>query len=489
MSTPSRRELPRLSTGDAALDGILGGGVPVHSVNVVAGEPGSGKTALVLQMLFHAARQGKSAVYFTTLSESSLKLFRFMQLFEFFDADLASQKIAFVDLSKVLAHGPEATLKEISSRVEQAEPDLVVVDSFRALGDVLGERRGGRAFVYELAVQMTSWGATTLIVGEYTSDEVRSYPEFGVADGVMLLGVQRQELSSVRELEILKMRGTDFVTGRHFFDISQRGLECYPRVRAPDVVDGPDHDGDAREPTGVAGLDQLLGGGVPRCSATLIQGGTGTGKTMLTLQFLVEGARRGQKGLLFALEESPNQLRRIARNLGWNLRELEAAGAIEVIYMSPVELSTDRFLEQARRRIASLGASRVAFDSMGSMELGVSSHRRFRELVYALTKHSAVAGATLFMTLESPELLGSATLSAGGNLSFAADNIIQLRYVEIDGRLDRAISVLKARGIKHGSELRSMSIGAGGVTVGQTAFKDLRGVLTGLPVASAREPK
>jgi circadian clock protein KaiC len=483
----ARPALSRMSTGDAALDRILGGGVPEHSLHVIAGEPGSGKTALVLQMMFNAARAGTSCLYFTTLSESSLKLFRFMPLFEFFDADLATEKVRFIDLSKVLAEGADATLAAITERVAAEEPGLVVIDSFRALGDVLGDRRGSRAFVFQLAGQMVGWGATTLLVGEYSAEEARSFPEFGVADGVILLGSQRQELTSVRELEVLKMRGTNFVTGRHFFEISERGVACYPRVRGPAGIEDAEDPGGI-DPTGIPGLDGLLDGGIPRASATLIQGGSGTGKTLISMQFLVEGARRGERGILFALEETPAQLRRVARNFGWDLRALEAEGLLSIEYMSPVELSTDRFLESARRLIASTGARRVVFDSMGSMELGVSSHRRFRELVYALTKHARVAGTTLMMTLESPELLGSASLSVGGNLSFAADNIIQLRYVEIGGRLGRAISVLKARGVKHGTELRAMTIGPGGAEVATSAYKNVRGVLTGLPVANPDEP-
>jgi circadian clock protein KaiC len=473
----------RMSTGDESLDEILGGGIPEQSMVVIAGEPGSGKTALVLQTLFCAARAGTSVLYFTTLSESSLKLFRFMQLFSFFDADLAASKVTFVDLSKVLGKGPQATFEEITKRVEQLEPGLVIVDSFRALGDVLGDRRGGRAYVYDLAVQMAGWGATTLLVGEYTPEEVRTFPEFGVADGVILLGTQRQELTSVREFEVLKMRGTNHVTGRHFFDIGTDGFRCFARVRAPTFTAATVVSPLERAQTGIAGLDGLLGGGLPRASATLLQGGTGTGKTIITLQFLVHGANNGEKGVLFAMEETPDQLAQVASTFGWDLATLEAQGTLEVNYVSPVELSTDRFLETARRRIASVGARRVAFDSMGSMELGVTSHRRFRELVYAVTKHARVAGATLVMTLESTDLLGTAALGGSGNLSFAADNIVQLRYVDVGGRLERAISVLKARGIRHETELRRMIIGDRGIEVSDQAYEELRAVLTGLPIA------
>jgi circadian clock protein KaiC len=238
----------------------------------------------------------------------------------------------------------------------------------------------------------------------------------------------------------------------------------------------------------VEGLDDALGGGLPRGSATVVQGGTGAGKTILGLHFLLEGARRGEKGLLFTLEETPEQLRSVARSLGWDLLALEAQGRLVIKYASPVELSTDRFLYEARRQVQELGASRALFDSLTTMALGVPSERRFKEMVYAIAKHMRGANVSLMMTVESEQLLGSAKLSGQG-VSFIADNVIQLRYVEIEGRLERAISVLKARGIKHESELRSLTIGAGGLTAIKGRFKEMRGVLTGLPARDPRELK
>jgi circadian clock protein KaiC len=190
---------------------------------------------------------------------------------------------------------------------------------------------------------------------------------------------------------------------------------------------------------------------------------------------------------MFTLEETPDQLRASAEAFGWDLMALENQGLLELHYTSPVELSTDRFLEQARRHVLARGARRVVFDSLTSMALGVPSPRRFRELVYAITKHVRAADAALVMTVESAQLLGVATLNNTG-YSFAADNIIQLRYVEVDGRLDRAISVLKARGVRHDTGLRSLTITDTGLEVARERFRDLRGVLTGLPSVPQGEP-
>jgi circadian clock protein KaiC len=488
----TRDESTRLdleSTGDVGLDRILGGGIPTQSTVVIAGEPGSGKTILTLQTLFLAARRGKKCLYFTTVSEPAIKVMRYVQLFDFFDVELLDTKVIFADLGGTIREGIERTLAEIEARVEEHEPAFVAIDSFRAVGDLLRGDQDLRRFIYDLAVQTTGWGATTLLVGEYGRDEHSSFAEFAIADGIVRLGSERQELTSVRSLEILKLRGTGYSSGQHFFDITRAGISIYPRVSAPfDVQYQPSAASSERVRTGIEGLDDLLAGGLPRSSSTIVQGATGTGKTLLSLQFLLEGAAGGEKGIFFTLEETPDQLRSIARGLGWDLAALEEQGHLVIKYASPVELSTDRFLHEARLLVCELGARRAVFDSLTTMALGVPSERRYKEMIYAIAKHMRGAEVSLLLTAEIEQLLGSVQLTGHG-ISFIADNLIQMRYVEIEGRLERAISVIKARGIQHDSELRSFTIGVGGLQVVRGRFKDMRGVLTGLPTHDAGAPR
>ena len=474
----TRRLSERLTTGSAAFDRILGGGLPVRSVNVIAGEPGTGKTLFVLQMLFHLAAQGKKTLYFTTLSEPPLKLIGHMQQFAFFDERFVDREVVFADLGSMLrGKGAEAAITEIAMRVEREEPAIVVIDSFKAVRDIIGDASAVRGFVYDLAVHMTSWGATTLLVGEYTEAEISTHAEFTVADGIIRFINWREELTAVREVEILKLRGADYATGRHFFEIGFEGLSFFPRVRTPEVTVSDTVTTPERISTGVDGLDAILAGGLPRAGATVVQGGTGTGKTLLGLHFLLEGARRGEPGVLFTLEETADQLRGIAVGFGWDLLSLENRGLLTLSYVSPVELSTDTFLDRARQLVEQRGARRVVLDSLTSMALGVPSDRRFKELVYAVTKHFRALGVTLYMNMEIAELLGSIQLSGYG-ISFAADNVIQLKYVEVGERLERGISVLKARGVRHSTGVRQMSFESDGIAVGGH-FAGGRGVLTG----------
>jgi circadian clock protein KaiC len=471
--------MTRLGTGIAGLDAVLGGGIPSQSVTIIAGRPGSGKTVLALQMMCEAARRGVKCIYFTTLSEPALKLIRFMQLFEFFDPQLIERQIVLADLgSSLRADGAEAALAELTARVEAEEPGIVVVDSFKAFHDLVGVTRR-RTFIYDLIVTMAGWGATTLLLGEYTDEEIAALPEFAIADGILRLGTSRAQLASVRELEITKLRGAAFITGIHFFDITSRGVNFVPRVRAPETEGELPAAGAARIPTGVAGLDGLLRGGWPARSTSIVIGGTGTGKTILSLAFLLEGARRGEPSILLALEETPDQIRATAHGFGWDLESFEAKGLIGIHYTAPIEISTDRFLHMARELVSRTGARRLVLDSLSSLSMGAITDRRFREIVYSLTKHLRAAGVTVVMNLEVSELLGSAQLSGHG-VSFAADNVLYLRYIESAGRLERALAVIKARGIEHGTELCELRIGHDGIAVGRP-LRHLQGILTGLP--------
>jgi circadian clock protein KaiC len=469
-------------TGDAAFDAILGGGVPSQSVVIIGGEPGSGKTVLTLQMLFQAARRGHRCMYFTTLSEPSIKVMRYMQQFTFFDPERFGTQIELFDLGASLRQGPRHALGQIADRVAATEPAFVAVDSFKALAELLRGRDESRALMYDFAVQMAGWGATTFLVGEYARTEYAQHAEFAIADGIIFLGTDREGLTSTRSLEIMKLRGAAHRSGRHFFDIDPAGVKVFPRVGIPPRAEQAPRLPDVAK-SGIEGLDDLLDGGFPRNSATLVQGGTGTGKTLLSMQFLIEGAKRGERGMLFTLEENPEQLRDAARSVGWDLEALERSGLLSIHFTSAIELSTDRFLEDAKRKIVDVGATRAVFDSLSTMALGLDSSRRFKELVYAITKYARDAGVTLLMTSEAAELLGSPHLSGHG-ASYLADTLIQIRYVELAGRLERAMSVIKARGVAHNTELRSVVIGQGGLSIVRGRFADMRGVLTGLPQSS-----
>jgi circadian clock protein KaiC len=355
-----------------------------------------------------------------------------------------------------------------------------VIDGFKAIHDLIPETPESRRLVYDLSVQLASCGTTTFLVGEYSLADVTTQSEFAIADGIVFLRNEPEDLTTVRKFEVLKMRGSSYVAGHHFFEISSAGILFYPRVTTPRPAAGSSST-DEPVPFGIPPLDDMFKGGLPAASTAVIEGGTGTGKTLVGLHFLVEGATRGDVGLLLTLEESADQLRGIARNFGLPFREFEQRGLLHVWHESPLELSPDRFLHQALALVRQLEARRVLLDSLSGLSLGVASERRFRQLVYALSRHFRELGVTLLMTLEVPEMLGTGQLTGHNGVSSIADNVIILRYLEVGGHLERAISVLKARGVAHSTELRTFAITDEGASVGGQ-LAQLRGVLTGLPV-------
>jgi len=470
LTSAPRLDQDILSTGIESLDVILGGGLPRGGVTVVAGSPGSGKTVLALELVFARARRGGRILYITTVSGPSLKLLHYMQRFSFFDAALADRAIDFMDVGEQLLADPNEAQRLITERVSEREPAVVVIDSFRAIHELLP--RGGaeaRAFVYRLSVSLAALGATSLFLGAYAESEVTQLPEFAVADGIIRLGNVRRELAMTRELEVLKLRGLAYYTGAHSFEITADGLAVYPRVRAPEAASLEVPSG--RVPTGLAGLDDLFGGGVPGRSTTLVHGSTGTGKTLLSLAFLLEGARRGETGIYFGLDETPAQLAQLAETVGWDVRSFEDRGLLRLRYTSPVELSTDRYLHEMRSEVRRAGARRVVLDSFSTMQESVPSRRRFRELAYAIAKHMRDADVTLFATVELAEILGGAQLT-GHAVSAIADNVILLRYVEFGGELRKAISVLKARGVAHKTDPHSFRVTENGPGVGVALGQD-----------------
>lgn len=235
---------------------------------------------------------------------------------------------------------------------------------------------------------------------------------------------------------------------------------------------------------GVPGPDAVLDGGLLQGSSTVVQGATGTGKTLFGLHYLLEGVRRGEPGVLFTLEETPAQLHHIASAIRLDLSQAEAEDKLHINHSSPVELLTDRYLSEVRLLVKEMGARRVVIDSLTTLALGVPSERRFKELVYSIMAHMRTAGATLLATLELPELLGSSSTSGYG-ISFAADNIVQLSYFENEERLDRALIVIKTRGSKHATELYQIRLDNDGMRLGE-ALMGRGNILSGVLAKPSR---
>jgi circadian clock protein KaiC len=481
-----RVEIRRLATGIPGFDELMGGGVPEFSFNLIAGTPGSGKTTLAHQMMFSMANPSNRAIFFTVLGEPPLKMLRYQQQFPFFDFDKLDSSIRFVNLASDMVDGDfDRVLARITDEVQEFEPTMVFVDSFRSVVHSARSNDQGAAalqyFIQQLGMQMTSWQATTFLIGEYLQPEMESGPVFTVADGILWLSQLVRGDSMVRKIQVVKMRGGSQKLGVHTFRIDGNGIQVFPRA----VLQGPETEAPRfgageRLSLGVPELDAMLGGGVPAGYSVLLVGPSGSGKTILTTEFLAEGVRLGEPGVIAAFEKSPNQL------LSHKLNKLVESGAVGVINTRTLDLSIDEILHDLVTMIKEKKAKRVVIDSLSGFELALSSIFRdnFRESLYRLIAVLTGMGATVMMTAELEDRYEMLRFSSYGN-AFLADAIIMQRYIELEGQLRRVVSVVKVRGSKHSKDVRFFDIGAETISVGER-LAGYSGILSGQPVASKR---
>ena len=274
-----------LETQVPGLDTILGGGLPEFSFNLLAGTPGAGKTTLAHQMMFAMANSRRRALYFTVLGEPPMKMLRYQQQFAFFDSSKIGKTIRFVNLASELLKGDlSRVLQTILREVEAASPGLVFVDSFRSImlatkGSPRGESEL-QHFVQELGMHLSSWEATTFLIGEYDPLD-QSNPIFTVADGLIWLSQDTYQGSMVRKIEVKKMRGVATLPGQHTLRIGDEGVRTFPRaiLEARSTSKGRPAPAKVlkRISMGVSRLDKMLGGGLPKGYSVLVAGPSGSG--------------------------------------------------------------------------------------------------------------------------------------------------------------------------------------------------------------------
>jgi len=343
--------------------------------------------------------------------------------------------------------------------------------------------------VQRLALHLTGWQATTFLLGNYRDDEMRVDPVFTVADGIVWLSQVADRNSVVRKLQVMKMRGQEPMPGLHTTRLDRSGLRVFPRIG-----DGWERGDRAREPgraeTGVAGLDALLGGGLPRGDAVMLSGPSGTGKSALATQFIAAGAARGEPGVIAVFEEHPRAYMRRAQGLGLDLEGMVRRGALEVIYIRPLDLSPDETLRAIGDAVTRVGARRVVIDSVSGFELALAPGFRqdFSESLYRLVGALTGTGVTVFMTMEVTQSTNELRFSPY-IISFLTDDIILLRHVEIAGQLRTSLAVIKMRHSDHSKELWLCDITGRGLIVRQSV-RDARGigVATASPPAGLGRP-
>jgi circadian clock protein KaiC len=452
----------RLSSGDERLDAILGGGFPAHAINLIVGSPGSGKTILAQQYVFHNATPERPAVFLTTVSEPLEKVLRYGQTMAFFDATAVGRAVFYDDLGELLGtQGLPGVLERIDGLVKKHRPGIIVIDSFKGLHPNAADQEEFRRFLHSLSGRLSAFPVTSLWIGEYDIAELTSTPEFAVADAIVSLSSVATGQRELRVLQVLKLRGSGFLSGKHAYRLSAAGIDVFPRLADP--VDPADY-ALAREriSSGIPVLDAMLADGYWPGAATLVAGPSGSGKTLLGLHFVVSGARRGEPGIIATFQENPTQLQRAAQGFGWSL----AADGIELLYRSPVDLYVDQWVYELLAAIERTGARRVLIDSLGDLAFAASDEMRYREYLYSLVQRCSRLGISLLMTFELPELFELVRLSDIG-ISHVSDNVVVLQYLRQHSEVKRTLMVLKTRASMHQPQIREFVITPEGITLGE----------------------
>lgn len=453
----------RIATGCVGLDEILHGGIPANTITVLMGAPGTGKTIIAEEIAFCNATEENPALYLTTLSEPLEKFIFHGQSYKFFDSEKVGKAVIYEDLGMIVRKaGIEKLADTVADMIVKYKPGLLFIDSFKALNELLQSTVERRTVIYDLATVLTAYRCTSFLIGEYAKEMTTDLPEFAVADIVLNVMKLSTNVREQRFLCVEKLRGSNSIPGMHAFEITEEGIQMYPRLLSPPIA--PTYQPTIeRVNSGIDGLDDMIEQGFWRGSTTLVAGPSGSGKTIVALHFIREGVLRGEPGLYVGFQENPSQMARIMLNLGWNATELLENGNFELMYRSPVEMQLDSVAAEVFQRVREGKVSRVVIDALGDLERRSIDRQRFADFIYALTQWFAVENVTCMMTTELRELFEVHHVS-DQEISNLSDNLVLLGFTP-GPEMKRMIRIIKTRGSNHDNRQHELEINAKGVVV------------------------
>jgi circadian clock protein KaiC len=483
-------ELPKISTGNAGLDNILGGGIDPDRMYLFEGQPGSGKTTLALEFLLEGVRNGEPTLYIT-LSETERELrlvakrhgwtLKGVTIFELIPAETS------LDPSQELTvlHPAEMELSEttqtIFARVEALAPARIVVDSLSELRLLAQSPLRYRRQILALK-HFFSGRKTTVVLLDDLSSQQNDLQLHSIVHGVVLLeqlaidyGAQR------RRLRVVKMRGLDFKGGFHDFTIRQGGLRIYPRLVAAE------HRKDFRNdvvPSGNRELDTMLGGGLERGTNALLIGAAGVGKSSLALTYAIAAAARQERSVIFAFDEGRGTMRARASTLGLPLQDGIDKGLIDIQQIDPAEMAPGEFASAVREAVESENAAVVIIDSLNGYLNAMPDERFLILQMHELLSYLSQRGVLTILVLAQHGLVGP--MDTPLDISYLADGVVMLRYFEFNGSVRRALSVVKKRSGHHEHTIREFKLSNRGVVVGPP-LKGFSGIFSGTPVYQGEE--
>lgn len=467
MPQPSQGRLP---SGIERLDAMLHGGFIQGGVHLLMGPPGAGKTILSNQICFHHVTTGGKAIYLTLIAEAHAAMLAHLSGFSFFSPEVIGNSLFyFSGYSELDQRGPSGLLEFIRRILRDEQPSLLMLDGMATLEAHAESELAVKRFVHQLQVLAATYGCTVfLITHAYLEEHPR--PEYTMVDGLVRLFYRLVGTRAVREMQVLKLRGTDFIQGTHIYEITSAGILVYPRLEATLPATLPSREEIVeRLSLGVPNFDAMIYGGFTAGSTTMVMGPPGSGKTLFGLRFLVEGARRGEPGLYLGFAETPAELEEKADRVGFGLADQTAADLVRLLWQSPGELMLDKISVQVLETAQSMGTRRVFLDGLEGLRGAAIYPERFMRMLTSLLQHLRGLGATIIFSAETHTLIGPQLHMPLDPASSVAGNIILLRHVELHARLYRLISVLKMRQSGHDRAIREFRITDAGLEVADSS--------------------
>jgi len=472
------------SMGIEGLDDILMGGLERDRVYLLEGSPGTGKTTAAISFLRAGAELGESCLYIT-LSETESELrataeshgwaLDGVEVFELVPPEslLDEQQQQSLLYSSDLELGE--TTRMIFEAVERVKPRRVVIDSLSEIRLLAQSSLRYRRQVLALKHYFARHGATVLLLDDLTTDSLDKTVH-SVAHGVIRVEELSPEYGAERRrVRVIKYRARKFRGGFHDFTIRTGGLEVYPRLVSAEHKGAFSRD---RLPSGVEGLDAILGGGVERGSSCLILGPAGTGKSLMAIYFIVSAIQRGEKAAFFVFDEEIGLLFDRVEGIGIDLRALVDKGDLVIQQVDAAELSPGEFTALVRDCVDAKNIKTVAIDSLNGYQAAMPEEGFLLLHIHELLQYLNRQGATTFLTVAQHGLVGD--MKAPVDVTYLADTVILLRYFEALGEVRRAVSVIKKRAGPHEKTIREFDIGDKGLVVGPP-LQGFQGVLRGVP--------
>jgi circadian clock protein KaiC len=468
---PDEITLEKVPTGIEGLDAILKGGFLQGGITIIQGKPGVGKTILGNQLCFNHAARGGRALYVTLLAETHSRMLLHIGKLGFFNSSAIPDHVFYLSGFPVLeTEGVRGLLTLLRHEVRTHDATLLVLDGLIAAETAAGSDMEFKKFIHELQTQATMANCIMFLLSSGGDDPDLTTAEHTMVDGVIQMRSRLYGWKAERDLEILKRRGDGFLHGRHAFRISDAGITVFPRFEALFATPTrTERDDNSRASTGLAQLDTMLDGGIPRGSSTLLVGPSGSGKTSFGLHFLSQCSPE-EPGLFFGFYEAPAGVRAKAAALGLAVSGLIDNGDVALSWQPTTEALLDetcaRLLESVRvRRV-----HRLFLDGLGGFAKLAGETDRVGHILTALVNELRALGVTSVFTKETDDPLGGVVgfPSLGGSpitVSEVADNLVLFQFVKLRSRLYRTVLVLKMRDSRIDDRLRLFEMTSSGILV------------------------